>query len=113
MTITQSSAKSTRGHWQYALRYRQTYPFWSPSKQTEAYLGPGVLAERRGDAWRNPVWQDRLPTLANRRSEVGEMQDEIRGTRVEELPAVAALVNRVFRPNGGQMPVEYPLMFAP
>jgi predicted N-acetyltransferase YhbS len=41
------------------------------------------------------------------------MEDEIRGARVDELPAVAALVNRVFRPNGGHMPAEYPLMFAP
>jgi hypothetical protein len=37
----------------------------------------------------------------------------IRPCQPREEPVVAALANRVFRPNGGGMRTEYPLMFAP
>jgi ribosomal protein S18 acetylase RimI-like enzyme len=36
---------------------------------------------------------------------------EPRACRLEELPALARLTNRVFRPSGGSMSAEYPLVF--
>lgn len=41
------------------------------------------------------------------------MSTEIRACRPGESDAVIALANRVFRPEGGDMGAQYPLMFAP
>src|SRR5262245_42023054 len=39
------------------------------------------------------------------------MYSDPRPCRREELPALARLTNRVFRPSGGDMAAEYPLVF--